>query len=226
MKKAMILVLLFMMILMATSTTFAVTTLYIGGSVDGNGTTKDYQTNQKYSGDIKGMVVDFTNISEIKKIKVDIDYEFGDFRFNSGTPTFGIWNTQVGFPVVNHDKGLVYLTLGEVFYNEYSDTYPKHEVASNMIGLDIVATPLERLQFEVGLQHSIFDGTSELYSSSTNTTKYSSPELTVGKLKVQYIFTDNLGFSIQYRIMDFKVKQLEVEGTRINTTVAGFIYRF
>ncbi len=227
MKKAIVLMSVLVMILAVTSTTFAVTTLYIGGSCDGDGTTRDYTTTgQKYSGDIKDTVFEFTNISEIKKIKVDVDYEVGDFKYVNGSPTIGIWDVQVGYPVIIHDKGLVYVTLGEVFYNEYSDAYPKHDIDSNMIGLDIVATPIDRFQFEIGLQRSIWKGSSKLYSGVNNTIEYSCPELTVGRLKFQYIFTDNFGFSVQYRVLDFKVKQLEVEGTKINTTVAGLIYRF
>jgi hypothetical protein len=227
MKRTIVLLVVFVMILMVTSPSFAVTTLYVGGSLDGSGTTRDTENNQPYSGDIvKDTVIDFTNISEMKKIKVDVDYEWGDFKYISGPPTFGLGDVQVGYPVINHDKGLVYVTLGEVYYNEYSNSFPKHKAASNMVGLDIVATPIERFQFEIALQHSIWDGSSKLYVSNTETTDYSCPELTVGKLKLQYIISDNFGFSVQYRVFDYKVKQLEEGATNLTTTVAGFIYRF
>jgi hypothetical protein len=89
---------------MIVNPTYAVTTLFIGSSVDGKGETNDYVNNQSFSGEINDLTMNFTNISEIKKIKTDIDYERGNFEYNNEKPTMGLWDVQVGFPLIIRDK--------------------------------------------------------------------------------------------------------------------------
>jgi hypothetical protein len=225
MKKIIRLLLVLTILFMMATTTYAVTTLFLGSTVDGKGTTNDYDNDNSYSGDISSLAMNFTNISEIKKIKTDIDYERGDFMYNNGSPSMGLWDVQVGYPLISRDKGLVYATIGGLFYNEYSDLNPKNEADSGMLGLNIIGTPIDRFQFELDIQRSIGNSTSKLYNTSGNTT-HSSSEITACKVKLQYILTDNLGFAIHYRFLDIKVQELGVTAVELDSTTAGFIYRF
>jgi hypothetical protein len=228
MKKAIVLMLVSVFLFLAAGSTYGVTTLFIGKTFEGKGTSTDYSQSpiEDKSGDITNTEFNFTNISEIKKIKFDISYETGDFKYLSDTPTMELWNAQVGYPLVSHDKGLVYLTFGTANYNEYSDVYPKHEARSPMVGFNIIGTPTENFQFEIDVQHSIFHGSSTLYYSSGPTLDYSSPEMTAFKVKVQYNFSDILGFAIHYQSLNIRIDQLQVDAVDLNTASAGFIYRF
>lgn len=225
MRKVIVLLLVLITLFMIVNTTYAVTTLFIGSAIDGEGTTNDYVTDNSESGDINDMTMNFTNISEIKKIKTDIDYELGDFKYNDGPPSLGLWNVQVGYPLIKNDKGLIYVTLGEVYYTEYSNLNPKNKASSNMLGLNIIGTPIDRFQFEIDIQHSIFCGSSKLYTTLGDIRR-PSPEITAYKVKLQYTFTDNFGFAIHYRVLDIKVEELQVTAVDLKTTTAGFIYRF
>jgi hypothetical protein len=227
MKKAIVLMLVSVFLFLVASSTYGVTTLFIGKTFESRGTSTDYQSGSTdYSGDISNTVFNFTNISEIKKIKFDINYEVGDFEYRPQTPSLELWNAQVGYPLVSHDKGLVYLTLGTVNYAEYSDVYPKHKANSPMLGLNIIGTPIENFQFEIDVQHSIFHGDSTLNYNGGSSLDYSSPKITAFKVKVQYNFSDTLGFAIHYQSLDVRIDQLQVEAVDLNTTAAGFIYRF
>ena len=177
MKKVIVLLLVLLTLFMIANTTYAVTTLFLGSTVDGKGTTNDYDNNISYPGDITDLTMNFTNISEIKKIKTDFDYERGEFMYNNGSPSLGLWDVQVGYPVISRDKGLVYATVGGLFYDEYSELNPKNEADSCMLGLNIIGTPIDRFQFELDVQHSIGNGTSKLYNTSGGVT-HSSSEIT------------------------------------------------
>jgi hypothetical protein len=231
MKKILVCVILVIALFAVTIPSYAITTLYLGDCVGGNGSSNDYHdmnTFQNNPGDINSRVIEFTNISENKKIKIDVDYETGDFKYILGPPSFGMLDLKVGFPCIIKDKGLVYFTVGLLNYNEFSQNYPKHELNGNMLGFDIIATPSDRFQLEVNLQRSILGGSAKLYYDplNPNTTKDSSSELTVFKLKLQYIFTDNLGLAIQYRVMECNVTDFMADAVDVNSTALGFVYRF
>ena len=214
-----------MTLFLVTHSAYAVTTLYVGRTFAGYGTTNDYNTPSiSLSGKITNSVLDFTNISEIKKIKIDVDYESGDFEYTKNMPSLELWDVQVGFPVITNDKGLVYVTLGAVDYNEYHDTNPKHSAIGNMLGINIVATPTDRFQFEADCQRSLLGGSSKLYSDAGELDNY--PDITAVKLKVQYVLTDNFGLAIHYRYLQYQIKNSQVTAVDLNTTSFGFIYRF
>jgi hypothetical protein len=225
MRKLMVLLLVLITLLIMVNPTYAVTTVFLGSAFDGNGKTSDYVNATSQSGAITDLTMNFTNISEIKKIKTDIDYERGDFDYNDRQPSLGLWDVQVGYPLISRDKGLVYVTVGGVYYSEYGETNPKNEAGGSMVGLNIIGTPAERFQFELDVQHSLWDSSSKLHMT-TGDTKRSSSDITTCKVKIQYAFTDNFGFAIHYRVLDVKIKALEVTAINMNTTTAGFIYRF
>ena len=170
--------------------TYAVTTIFMGKNIGGNGTNYD---NGSVSGDIDTTVIHFTDITEIKKIKVDIDYEFGNYEYQ--TPqSLGLWEIEVGFPLKVNEKGLVYFTVGAINYGEYNNPVSKHEANGATLGFNVICTPTERFQFELNLQHSL-GGSSKLNSVN------SSLDLTLLKTNLQYIFTDTLGLAIHYTLM-------------------------
>jgi hypothetical protein len=230
MKKLMVLMLLLIALLTISQATLASTTLFLGKTFAGNGTSNDYgsPTYQSNSANISDSVIDFTDITEIKKIKIDVDYEFGDFNYNSSAPTtLGLWDSQVGFPAIVNDKGLVYVTVGTLNYTEYSQANPKHEVNGYMLGLDLICTPTDKFQFEIDLQHSCLGSTSKLsYGNPGTNTLDSTPDLTALKVKLQYTLTDNFGLAVHYRLLDYKVKNPADTAVNMDTTSLGLIYRF
>ncbi|MGE5581000.1 MAG: hypothetical protein ACM3X9_00515 [Bacillota bacterium] len=225
------LLLLISFLLVSQKPTFAVTTVYFGKMVNGVGVGYDYSSaaNPKLTGDLDTFVVNFTNISELKKVKVDIDYEFGKYTYLQGPPSMELWDLQVGFPVVNREKGLVYLTLGAHNYAENTPFNPKHETNGALVGVNIACIPSDRFQIEADIQHSLGNlATAKLYYSDVTGTlsKTSTLDLTILTMKAQIILTDNLGLAVRYRWFDENISDPRVDAVDLYSTTMGFIYRF
>ena len=227
MKKIVALLLLFSSLLVFSATTPATSTLFLGKTFFGQGTSNDYFNNQSYSGNISAYEIDF---SYIKKIKLDFDYQNGELAYDGGPPSFELWDIQMGYPFFNTDKGMVCSTLGLLSYSENSELafVSRHQVSCPMFGLDIILTPIDSIQFEVDLKHSFLGGSSVLYyaDETSNGTLSSFPELTAVKIRFIYILFDNLGLVVNYRSLIYNTEDYLNKVVGTDTTALGLIYRF
>jgi hypothetical protein len=211
--------------------TYALDTVFFGKSINGNGTGLDYMStnpDNKYSGSLDTYLVDFVNISEIKKIKIEGTYETGNYNYLPQNPTIVNTNLQVGIPIVIRDKGLVYITAGYQTYDEYANANPQHESYGPVLGLDVICTPAEPFQVEFNLQHSI-GGYCNLYydnSSGGKSVDHSDLDLTILVIKAQYILSQNLGVALYYHLADYNSPKLGLDVVDLSSTTLGLVYRF
>jgi hypothetical protein len=215
MKKTIILVLVLISLFTVAKASYAVTTIFMGETVEGRGENYDAGS---VTGDMDTTVIHFTDITDIKKVKIDIDYEFGNYKYLV-PQSMGSWDIQIGFPVKVNEKGLVYFTVGAINYAEYSNPASEHEANGALLGLNVICTPTEKFQFELNLQHSV-GGSSKLNSVD------SSLDMILLRTNIQYVFTDTLGLAIHYTYMDYNANNPSTDAVDLSSTSIGLIYKF
>ncbi len=212
------LVLSLIMLLAGSQVAHATTTILLGcdvgtyGEIDYNG--------MNDSGKIEGNLISLTYV---KKVKIVITNQFGEFYGNNGKEHLEFFDIQAGYPVVNDKSGILYLTLTGFDYSGYLNYYTpyltRHEADGCLAGFEMVGFPTDKTQFEFGWHRSIGGSYRLNYNNS-------SLGLTILKLKVQYLLTYNLGLVISCQLKDFNNKDATVNfSEKINTAAIGLIYR-
>ncbi len=215
MKRTFGLLLFLVMFLLFSQETHATTTILLGRSVEGDG--EFFYDGMYESGNIEGRLI---SLAYIKKIKIVITNQFGEFYNGYEKNHMESLDIQVGYPLYSDNKGLLYLTMTGMKYSGYDNYYLEtHEADGGLIGFEIIGTPSDKVQFEFGW-HKAFDGSYRINDDNL------SLELLLLKFKIQYLLTDNLGLVIYWETKDFNnndafTKRLET----IDNTVIGFIYR-
>ncbi|MGE5605771.1 MAG: hypothetical protein ACM3YE_08785 [Bacteroidota bacterium] len=188
-----------------------------------------YQSGEFYG---KARNVDGINFSYIKRIKIDIDYQWGKYRNSNTWLDMELSNIQVGLRVVNHPKQLIYFTAGGLKYTEHVENIEKlspHEAEGSLIGIDYVGILTDKLQIELNFQKSLKTSSQfclfDDFSFSKNIFE-SSAELDIYKIKLRYLLTDNFGLTINFRWMDLNIKAPLGNDVEISNCSLGFVYRF
>lgn len=215
MKRTVGLILSLIMLFAVSKDTNAATTILLGRNIDSYG--KIEYDGAKDSGHIDDNLISLTYVG---KVKLVISNQFGDFWGNTGKEHIEFLDIQAGYPVVNDKSGILYLTLTGVKYSGYLNNYTpylnKHEADGGLIGFEMIGFPTDKIQFELGLHRSI--------CGSYRINDYNLElEMTLLKLKIQYLLTDNLGLVIYTQLRDFDNTSITSE--EIDSTIIGFIYR-
>lgn len=206
------------MLLAVSKVSHAATTILLGRDFESNG-----KININGIGDSGYIDNTLISLTYVRKVKLVISNQFGEFNGNSGREHLELFDIQVGYPVVNDQSGIFYLTLTGIkysgFLNYYSPYIDKHEADGRLIGFEMVGFPTEKVQFELGL-HRAINGSYRVNFIN------SSLDMILLKLKVQYQLTDNLGLVIFTQLRDFDSKSDTTDlSEKIRTTVIGFAYR-
>lgn len=181
--------------------------------------------------DSKARDVESVNFSYIKRIKIDLEHQSGKYQ-NNYWLDMELSNIQVGLRVINHLKQIIYITAGGLKYTEHVENieeFSAHEADGSMIGIDYVGILTDKFQIELNLQKSLGISSQFSYFSfeEYETLRIKSPaELTVYKIKLRYLLTDNLGLTYSYRSMDLNIKDPSSDDVKTFVCSAGFIYRF
>lgn len=218
MKRTIGLVLCLALIFVISKDTQAATNVLLGKNVDGYGKI-DYN-GVKDSGNIDDNLVSLTYTG---KVKLVITNQFGELYGNSGKEHIEMLDIQAGYPVVNDQSGILYLTLTAIKYTgfqNYSAPFiDEHEADGGLLGFEMIGFPTDRIQFEFGW-HRAVGGSYRINHSN------SSLDMNLLKLKIQYLLTDNLGIVIFTQLRDFNSQSDTLNvSERINSTTLGFIYR-
>lgn len=218
MKRTVGLVLSFIMLFAFSKAAHATTTILLGRNTNSHGEIKFNGASD--SGSMDDYLI---SLSYVKKIKLVITDQFGDFYGNSGKEHVNFLDIQVGYPLVSEKEGILYFTLTGFKYTgylNYSAPYiTKHEADGGLAGLEIVGFSDDKIQIEFGWQRAI--------GGSYRISHYnSSLDLTLIQLKLKYLLTDNLGLVFYSQLKDFDSKSASLNlSEKINTTVVGIIYR-
>jgi len=206
------------MLFTSSKATHATTTFSLGFSAGSHGDIEYNSTND--SGNIEGGLVSLTYVN---KVKIVITNQSGEIYGSSGKQHMEFFDIQAGYPIVNDKTGILYLTLTGIDYSGYlnycSPYLTEHEAGGGLIGFEMVGFPTGKMQFEFGWHRAI--GGSYRINNNNSTL-----DLTIFKLKVQYLLTDNLGLFVWCQFKDFDNKDDTISfSEEIGTTVIGFSYR-
>ena len=198
--------------------TWAATTVLLGKSVNSYGRI-DYNGG-KDAGNIHDSMVGLTYA---KKVKLAITNQFGDFSSNFGKEHFEFLDVQAGYPIVNDQSGILYLTLTAIKYSGFlNHTVPyisKHEADGGLLGFEMIGFPNDRVQFEFGFHYAV-GGSYRIDFYHSNL------EMTLLKLKIQFRLTDNLGLVVFSQLRDFDSQSDTLNvSEKNNTTTLGVVYR-
>lgn len=218
MKRTIGLVLILIMFLAVPKVTRATTTILLGQAAGAHGNI-DYNGIDD-SGKIESNLI---SLSYVKKVRLVFANQFGEFYGNNGKKHLEFFEVQAGYPIVSDKSGILYFTLTGIKYsgylNDFSPVMTTHEADGSLIGFEMIGFPTDKVQFEFGWHRAI--GGSYRVNSSNSTL-----DLTLLKLKVQYLLTNNLGLVVYYHLKDFNVNDPTLNlSEKINTTVIGLIYR-
>lgn len=218
MKRTIGLVLSLVMLFASSKVTRATTTFLLGFNAGTHGEIEYSGIND--SGKIEGNLISLTYVN---KVKIVITNQFGEFYGNNGKEHMEFFDIQAGYPVVSDKSGILYLTLTGIDYsgclNYFTPYLSEHEADGGLIGFEMVGFPTSKTQFEFGWHRAIGGS----YRINNNNSKL---DLTLLKLKVQYLLTDNLGLVIWCQIKEFDNKDYTMSfSEEINTAVIGLIYR-
>lgn len=224
MKKIVVLMLLMLTSFTISKTAYATTTFALDTTVGINGSTYNSSAFSNEVGEV-GNEAYAINFTYIKKIKIDIDYQFGKYQDNYTSLNMELRNIQVGFPIVNSPKQLIYITIGGMRYSEDTNMsiLPKHDADGVMRGVDLVVIPTDKFQVELNLQKSLRGrcSTNDIFSGTNNYVT----DLTIYKIKLRYILADNLGLTFNYRSMENNIRDSTGDDVVQAICSMGFVYR-
>lgn len=215
MKRTFGLVLILIMLFTFSKVTRATTTVFLGRTVEGHGEIDYYGLN-----DSSHIESDLVSLSYVKKVKFVITNQSGEFYGNNGKDHMESLDIEVGYPLYNDKKGLLYFTLTSINYSGYKNNFiTTHEADGGLVGFEVVGIPSDKVQFEFGW-HGAIGGSYRINADNLPL------ELMLLKFKLQYTLTDNLGLILYCQLKDFNNNDNTYKRSEtINTTVIGFIYR-
>jgi hypothetical protein len=192
MKKAAILLLLFVALFTVPQTAQATTTFYWGGFIGGRETFDDSISAQHFTGSLSAGIIGFTYI---KRLKICIEHESGESVDNNNETRFtGLTDYKIGYPVVNGKKELLYITAGFLEYSRSNFS----RATGGMLGVNIISVLNETVLLEMDFQYSALHSEYRIYSTLPFEPPPLSMEMTSVKLKIQFILTDHLALIMSY----------------------------
>ncbi len=208
------------------TTSYAATTLFLGKSIDGK---ERLEYNDTLTADTDGTLID---LSYTKLLKISLEYEPGEYEIDKTRCSREIWLLQAGYPLIIKDDDFLYFTVGNFNYSLYkSDFLGKIKYETNLatLGFDLAATITDKFSFDLAIQHSISGGEYHLYKVSImdSYNKNLPVDLTVCKLQLRYILTDNLGIVMNCRFLRFEANDSSIPIRQdVRNTYMGLVYRF
>lgn len=207
-------VLLLVMVFAISKETKATTVVMLGRIVDSS--EEFHYDGTDDLGDIDGGLIGFTYV---KKIRFTITNQVGEFNGTDKDHMESL-NIQVGYPLYSDNKGLLYLTLTGIKYSGYEGSLlTNHEADGGLFGFEIIGTPSDKVQFELGW-HKDLGGSYRINNDSLPL------DLMMVTFKIHYLLTDNLGLVIYCESKDFNNRDITLKRSEaIYNTVFGFVYR-
>lgn len=227
MKKIVVLGLLVIMAFIISKTAYATTTFSMDRT---NGDICTTYNSSVFSTKTNSDVFAF-NFAYIKKFKIDIDYQTGKYSNKTNSLDFNCFNMQIGLPIVNKPKQILYITLGGMSYFEDTNlmVLPEHEADGGMLGIDLVVILSNKFQIELNIQHSLRGKAVLRYYDidfGTEIPLYYETDLSIYKVKLRYLLTDNFGLTLNYRSMENNSINNSDFDNFLKFCTLGFVYRF
>lgn len=220
MKRATGLLLILLMLFAVSRSSSAAVAVFFGDHLENRG-----EIDYNGVGDSGRFESGLASLSYAQETKWVITYQFGEFYDGYFKKELDFFDIQVGYPIANDQSGLLYLTITAINYSGFkgSGAIPdiwRHEADGGLLGFEVVGFLADKLQFEFSFRRSVV-GSFRLNDDQ------SSLNLSLLKLKIQYLLTDYLGLVLLYQLKDFNADAIAFNlSEEFQTTHWGLIYRF